>query len=395
MIAQGNLMPVSPLFAFAGGGTGGHLYPAIAIADALRGRVPDARFIFFGTHRPIDQRILNRIDCEMVRQSLPALSPMPWRWPGIYLGLRRSADLCRTCFEDDPPAVVIGTGGMASVPAVREAHSLGIPTAILNPDALPGRANRHLASMANVVFAQWEDTIDHYPRGTDVRVVGCPVRQGFDFNGREAGIARFGLQGDRKTLLVTGASQGARSINEAVIANLDLFEAYPDWQILHLTGEKDHAETAAAYRDRSIAAVVIPYTDHMPDALSVADLVISRAGASTLAEITAVGRASILMPYPYHRDQHQYANAKCLARVSAARIVRDGVNPEVNGPALRGALEELMTQHVVREAMAAAARSMGRRAAASEVAEELLRLRRVCGLSSAVGSVEATCCQTR
>jgi len=380
-----------PLYAFAGGGTGGHLYPAIAIADAIRRHVPDARFVFFGTQRPIDDRILSRVDCDIVRQTLPALSSMPWRWPSIYLGLRRSAGLCRTRFELDPPAVVIGTGGMASVPAVREAHRLGIPTAILNPDALPGRANRHLAGIADVVFAQWEDTVDHYPRGTDVRVLGCPIRPGFDRTLRESGIARFELRLDRKTLLVTGASQGARSINEAVVANLDLVELLPDWQILHLTGEKDHPDTAAAYRTRSIAAVVIPYTDYMADALSAADLVISRAGASTLAEITAVGRPSILMPYPYHRDQHQLANAKCLARVSAARIVHDAIDPAINGPALRSVLEELLIGDVAREVMASAARSIGRGNAAADIAEQVLRLAEKPGMERARESVEATC----
>jgi len=391
VIAQASRLSEGPLIAFAGGGTGGHLYPAIAIAEAIRERVPDARFVFFGTQRPIDDRILSRVECDTVRQTLPALSPIPWRWPSIYLGLRRAGILCRDRLAADPPAVVIGTGGMASVPAVREAHRMGIPTAILNPDALPGRANRHLASIASVVFAQWEETVGHYPSGTDVRVLGCPIRPGFRCGERGAGIKRFGLRPDRKTLLVTGASQGARSINEAVIANLGWLESLPNWQVLHLTGEKDHADTAHAYRNRSMTAVVVPYTDHMADVLNAADLVISRAGASTLAEVTAVGKASILMPYPYHRDQHQLANANFLARASAARIVRDGINPTINAPALRSALEELMTDDEAREAMAAAARRIGHPDAASDVAEHVLRLIENAGAIRARESVEATC----
>jgi len=391
VIADGRRVPDGPLIAFAGGGTGGHLYPAIAIADAIRRQTPDARFVFFGTQRPIDERILSRVDCDIVRQTLPALSSIPWRWPSIYLGLRRSADLCRNRFELDPPEVVIGTGGMASVPAVRQAHRLGIPTAILNPDALPGKANRHLAGVADVVFAQWEETVDHYAPGTDVRVVGCPIRPGFDPTQRASGISRFDLRTDRKTLLITGASQGARSINEAIIANLDLIESMPEWQILHLTGEKDHADTMAAYRKQSISAVVLPYTDHMADALSAADLVVSRAGASTLAEITAVGRPSILLPYPYHRDQHQVANAKCLARVSAARIVRDAIDPAINGPALRSVLEELLPGDARREVMASAARSMGRGNAATTIAQQVLRLAEKTPAKGAMESMEATC----
>ena len=401
MIAQGPQRPAGPLIAFAGGGTGGHLYPAIAIAEAIRRCVPNARFVIFGTQRPIDNRILSGVGCDIVRQVLPALSPIPWRWPSIYLGLRRSASRCRSRFESDPPVVVIGTGGMASVPAVREAHRMGIPTAILNPDALPGRANRHLAGIADVVFAQWDDTVQRYPHGTDVRVLGCPIRPGFNTVGlasvpdarqqRSQKSARFSLQPDRKTLLVTGASQGARSINEAVIANLDLLESLPGWQVLHLTGEKDHADTAAAYRDRSLAAAVIPYTDHMADALSIADLVISRAGASTLAEITAMGRASILMPYPYHGDQHQLANAKCLARALAARIVRDAIDPAINGPALRRVLGELLTDDAARDAMSAAARRIGRGNSAADIAKQVLCLGEKPGGDRAPDSVEATC----
>jgi len=199
------------------------------------------------------------------------------------------------------------------------------------------------------------------------------------------------LRTDRKTLLVTGASQGARSINEAIVSTLDLVESLLDWQILHLTGEKDHADMAAAYRNRSVAAVVLPYTDHMADALSAADLVVSRAGASTLAEITAAGRPSILMPYPYHRDQHQFANAKCLARVSAARIVRDAIDPAINGPVLRGLLKELLVDGGARRAMASAARSIGRGNAAAVIAEQVLRLAEKPVAKGARESVEATC----
>jgi UDP-N-acetylglucosamine transferase subunit ALG13 len=136
------------------------------------------------------------------------------------------------------------------------------------------------------------------------------------------------------------------SINEAVVANLDLIESFPNWQILHLTGETGHIDAAAANRTRSVAAVVLPYTHHMADALQVADLVISRAGASTLAEITAAGKPSILMPYPYHGDQHQFANAKCLASIlRGSCAIRSAV---INGPALRS-VEELLTGDVARE----------------------------------------------
>jgi len=395
MIAEGPGRVGAPLIAFAGGGTGGHLYPALAIADALRQRVPNVRFVFFGTQRRIDDRILAREDCEVVSQVLPPLSRLPWRWPKVYLGFRHSSQTCRSRFDMDPPMVVIGTGGLASVPAVREAVHAGIPTAILNPDALPGKANRRLATLVDVVFAQWEDTALHLPARAKVVVSGCPVRPEFNRADRAGGILRFGLDPRLKTLLVTGASQGAKTINEAVVAQLGFLESRPGWQILHLTGETDHDEVRRGYEGRPIKRVVAPYTDHMADALAAADLVISRAGASTLAEITALGRPSILMPYPYDKHQHQMGNARCLARASAARIVRDAVEPTMNGPALRQALEPLMADDDQRASMAAAARRIGRGHAASDIAEHLLRIAEHPSITPLRESVEAACEHTR
>jgi UDP-N-acetylglucosamine--N-acetylmuramyl-(pentapeptide) pyrophosphoryl-undecaprenol N-acetylglucosamine transferase len=384
----------SPLFAFAGGGTGGHLYPAIAIASAIRRRVLRARFLFLGTERYMDERVLSGVDCELVRQTLPRISVAPWRWPGIVAGFRQSSKLCRLRFEKDRPAVVIGTGGLASVPAVREASRVGIPTVLLNPDAVPGRANRHLTAYTDVICAQWEETIAHFPRGATVRVLGCPVRGAFNEATRKAGIERFGLDADRKTLLVTGASQGARTVNEAVIADIAFLEQFDDWQILHLAGDVDYQRVRAAYGGRSVRATVLPFTEHMAEALAASDLVISRAGASTLAEITAMGRPAILMPYPFHKDMHQLANARCLASAPggpAARIVHDAIDPAINAPVLREALESLMSSDRQRTAMAAAALRLGRGNAASDVAEEILSLAGSPEMLAVCESLEETC----
>ena len=375
----------SPLIAFAGGGTGGHLYPALAVADALRARLPAIRLLFFATQRPLDRRIVGATHVELIEQPLASLRRMPWHWPAFLFGFRRSSLLCRRSMARLRPSVVVGTGGLGSVPALREAFRAGIATAMLNPDAVPGRANRYLAGRVDFVFAQWEETADHFAhlsgrKHPRVVVTGCPVRTAFTEARREAGVERFKLAGDKKTILITGASQGARNINRAVIANLDLLEHHRnEWQIIHLTGESDHDEVAESYRERSVEAVVLRYTEHMADALAVADLVIGRAGASSLAEITAVGRAAILMPYPYHRDQHQLANARCLESASAASIVPDRIDPKHNGPALRAAMEELMADDAKRGMMAEASRRMGRGQAAAAVADHLLML---CGTGS-------------
>ena len=358
--------------AFAGGGTGGHLYPALAVADALRRRCGSVRCIFFGTGRSVDAHVLG--DADVVRQNLKPLSPLPWRWPGVYASIRRAIGVSTRRFETDPPSIVIGTGGMASVPAVLAARRLGIATAILNPDAIPGRANRYLAGRVDAVFCQWEESAKYLPRRVAPHACGCPVRPQFLRATRDDGIARFNLDRNRLTLLITGASQGARTINEAVLASAGFLKGIPEWQILHLTGDQEFDRVSTAYQACGLAATVVAYTDHMGDALAASDLVVSRAGASTLAELTAVGRPSILMPYPYHRDQHQMANARCLERASAAQIVPDRKDAKHNGPALVRALQPLMTHDSEREAMAVAARALGRSNAAMAIAERILRL---------------------
>jgi len=351
--------------------------------------------VFFGTQRPIDQQILGAVDCGLVRQTLSPLSAKPWRWPAVVLGLQASHRTCREFFHAHRPAVVIGTGGLASVAPVREAHRAGIPVAILNPDAVPGRANRYLARLAAVVFAQWEETVGHYSRSVRVEVFGCPVRAAFQTARRQAGLAHFGLAPERRTLLVTGASQGARTINEAVLASVDFLESASHCQVLHLTGQSDHDWVERGYAGTRVAAKVMAYTENMAEALAASDLVLSRAGASTLAELTALGRPSVLMPYPFHRDQHQWANAECLARAGAARIVRDAVVANINGLALRAALEELMTDDDLRGRMSTAARRLGRPDAAERIAEEILRLAEWRGVVRGAESVEAICAPSR
>jgi len=373
MTSGDKAISTKPVFAFAGGGTGGHIYPALAIAEALRERIPNCQFLFFCTDRRVDERILGRSEFEVVRQPLRQITKHPWRWPAIIKGWRSAKHLCRERISARSPIFVLGTGGLASVPAILEANRAGIPTAILNPDAKPGKANRFLAGRVRVVFAQWEAT-RNFLNPRELAVVGCPIRPAFCGATREAGIEAFKLAPNKKTLLVTGASQGARSINDALIAIVDKLAAQKDWQLLHLTGDADEVRVKTAYAEKKISATVHAFTDRMADALAAADLVVSRAGASTLAEITALGRPSILLPYPYHRDQHQLENARCLAQASAAQILLDEISPEKNGPALWGALKPLMVDSDLRDQMGTSAKELGRIDAGAAIADRILQL---------------------
>ena len=374
MVSQTRLRSSPPTIVFAGGGTGGHLFPAIAVAEALQSRMPQVKCVFFGTNRAIDANVVGQTDHELVRQHLPPLRSAPWRWPEMAYGYWRETRRCRARFAIDAPIAVVGSGSISSVIAVREAHRVGIPIALLNPDVLPGRANRHLAPMAKTVFAQWTETLDHFPHHSDVRAVGCPVRPDFKHATRDHGLARFGLDSNRYTLLITGASQGARTLNEAVLANLAFLESFDDWQVLHLSGETDFKRVSEAYARRNVRRCVLPFTRDMAEALAVADLVVSRAGASTLAELTVVGRPSVLLPYPFHKDMHQLANAKCLERAGSARIVEDRIDSAKTAPVLKRTLEPLMASEELRRSMADAARRSAPSSPADAIADGIMQL---------------------
>ncbi|MFH0982973.1 MAG: UDP-N-acetylglucosamine--N-acetylmuramyl-(pentapeptide) pyrophosphoryl-undecaprenol N-acetylglucosamine transferase [Planctomycetota bacterium] len=364
----------APVVVFAGGGTGGHLFPALAITEALMAESPGIRFTFFGTSRPFDRTVINLPGTDLITQSVRPLRMQPWTWPGFYLHWSRSRRLCREVFAARRPAMVIGTGGFASGPPIYEASRCGIPTILLNPDAIPGRANRFLARRATRVFVQWAETRSAFPGHPHCEVTGCPIRSQFRTASRSAGIGHFGLDPRPRTLLVTGASQGATSINSAVLALLGHLAEVPGWQILHLTGARDLERVQAAYHRHPIPAVVVPFTDRMADAMAAADLVVSRAGASTLAEVTALGRPSVLLPYPYHRDMHQHANARVLVKLGAARIVHDRIDPDLTASDLWAALETLMQDEAALARMASAANRIGTTDAAHTIAARIQRI---------------------
>lgn len=361
-------------FVFAGGGTGGHLYPSLAVIEQLRTLNPDVQISFMCTDRPIDQKILGGYSIPAIPQTVRPFSTKPWRWPGFLLAWRGAIRRCVDLFRIQCPGVVIGAGGYGSDPPVRAALTLGIPTAILNPDLVPGRANQRLGSRVNRIYAQWMDTQAYFSGIAGFRAMGCPIRSEFETVNRADGIKRFNLDPNRQTLLVTGASQGARTINDALIALAPELVRLSGWQILHLAGQADVERVQAAYCQAGIRSTVLAYTDHMPEAMAISDFAISRAGASTLAELTAVGLPSILLPYPFHKDQHQLHNAETLNKAGAAEIVTDTRDGMQNALLLRPVLQAILTSNQKLTAMRNAARSLGRPDAARRIALDLLEL---------------------
>ena len=359
----------------AGGGTGGHLYPGIAVAEALRQLDPGTRILFLCTQRHIDRTILEASGFEFVPQPILPKPPVRIGSAGALLRFwkswRETKDVVRDLLRRHQPKAVIGLGGYAAGAAVKLASLQGIATAVLNPDVIPGTANLFLTRFVQAFCCQFAATAKYLSSADrpKMHVTGCPIRadiaRGAD---RKTAAGLLGLDPKLNTLLVTGASLGALTVNEAVLAML------PDmtlrgWQILHLAG-KDHAATVRArYRDLNCQARVVDFTPQMADVWAVADLAISRSGASSCAELTACGIPSILMPYPFHKDKHQRLNAEQLESAGAALIVDDQKEARKNATRLRPAIESLLYDPDRRKSMGASARKLGRPDAAQNVAE--------------------------
>jgi len=299
----------------AGGGTGGHVFPALALAETIRKREPEAQVRFVGTSRGIETRIVR--SAGYVLDLVPS---RPVLGKGLLAKLRGLAAIARGVLSARrvlrrvAPDLVLGLGGYASVPTVVAALALRIPVGLLEPNARPGRANRWLGRFVRSVFVQFAEAEPYFPKGK-ARRTGIPVR--------EVARAQHRPETGTVSLLIFGGSQGARSLNRAVAGGLDQLGERDGFRITHQTGEADLAFVEAAYADAGVRAEIAPFFDDLTDRLGSADLVISRAGASTVAEICMAGVASVLVPYPYAADDHQTANARALERVGACRLVPD------------------------------------------------------------------------
>lgn len=354
--------------AFTGGGTGGHLYPAIAVADALHNR---AHILFIGSRHGLEQTIVPAAGYQLAtivsrslerRNRIGALATIAANAAGVVqsFGVLRS-------FQPD---IVIATGGYVSFPAMTAARmqrSIGLfggALALLEPNAHPGVTNRWLARMVDEVWGAFPQA-DPVFAGKYIHT-GVPVRASLLHpNNRIEAARRLGLDPTRRTILAIGGSQGARSINEAVAALVTRRALPAEWQILHACGERDYEYMQAAERATfgENRVVLVPYLTEMADAYALSDLVIARAGASTIGELVALGIPALLVPYPFATEDHQARNAAVLSQSGAAVTIEDTA---LNADALWWTLREVMQPERL-DTMRAAARSLGGRDAVAAI----------------------------
>ncbi|UCF44293.1 MAG: UDP-N-acetylglucosamine--N-acetylmuramyl-(pentapeptide) pyrophosphoryl-undecaprenol N-acetylglucosamine transferase [Planctomycetota bacterium] len=363
-------------FFFAGGGTGGHIYPSIGVAEQIIKLEPEAKIHLFVSTREIDTQILTQTSFSHTQLPAKGFSVRPDRLIDFGVSFLKSCSVAKRIIRESSDAVVIGAGGFVAAPVCWAAYRLKIPTALLNVNILPGKADKMVARWADVVFVQFEETARYFAKsGVKVHVVGCPLRSGFTSPKPDDAIGRLGLHKDKKILLITGASSGSENINITVCSLLEKLSIFADdWQIVHLTGRANLREVKSKYADAKIGHEVLGYYDDMADLLAGADLVVGRSGAVSVAEYAAGGAPSICMPYPYHRDRHQYLNAGKLVEAGAAVIVEDLADADERGRGLWEQLEGLMKDKDRREQMAGACAAIVKKGAAARVAERLLSI---------------------
>jgi len=361
-------------YVFAGGGTGGHLYPALAIAGEIRKLVPGARICFIGTKGKIESRVVPAEGYEFrtlwisgLRRSLS---------PGnLLVPVKAVVSMIQAWIHlrDLRPRVVIGTGGYVSGPVLLAASMMGIPTLIHEQNSVPGDTTKFLAKRASEVHVSFEETMRRLPPSAKAFVSGNPTRgilQGAD---RGEALKFFGMDphDGRRVLLVSGGSLGARPVNSAVLDNIDRVLGM-GLRIVWQTGQTDFDRIAAATRHRSRKDVWTgAFIDRMDYAYAAADLALCRAGATTIAELTRLGKPALLVPYPLAAADHQTLNARSMEKAGAAVLIVDAAARQRLVPALENVLAAGRL-----DAMARASASLGRPGAAGVIAKHVLGLNR-------------------
>ncbi len=344
-----------------GGGTGGHIYPALAIAKGLLARDAEIEILYVGIQDGMEARLVPEAGTAFKGISGQGL-PRKLSVEAIKVIGKSFKALWETkrILREFHPDLVVGTGGYVSGPVVLTASLFNIPTLLHEQNALPGITNRILARVVRRVMVTFPESIAHFGVKNKLELVGLPVRQEIGQIRREAGAKHFGLRPDRLTLLVTGGSRGARTLNQAMINVLEHLAQRSDIQVIWATGTMTYPETIEELKKRGISWQrpqwrVLEYLKDMPEALACTDLYVGRAGATSLAELMVAGIPSVLIPYPYAAENHQEHNAQALAQAGAAQLILDS---ECDGERLWKDVDKLISEPTRLAKMGSAARSL-------------------------------------
>ena len=342
--------PTVPLVAIACGGTGGHLFPGLAVADVLA--LSGCNISLLISPKDVDQQaVQSAAGLEVL--TLPAVGLVDGQIGPFLRGFWQSYRVAKQWFKARPPQAVLAMGGFTSAPPILAGSGVGASTFFHEANSIPGRANRWLAPFVDAAFIAFPSAARRLHCHT-VKATGTPVRRQFHSMDPESCRANLGLDAGRPVLLVMGGSQGASAINHLVSQSLALLsEQWPDLQFLHLTGTSDFKKVSDAYAAHKLKAVVRPFLTEMELALGAATVTVSRAGASSLAELAAMRVPVVLIPYPSAADNHQFYNAWAFVESGAARMLeQEKATPEMLAEMVKGLMEKPDLRAGMKEALA-------------------------------------------
>ena len=354
----------------AGGGTGGHLFPGMAIAEAFVAREKGNEVLFIGTERGIEAKVLpgGKFLLRTIRAKPIQGKSLLEKGRAIWSLPKAISEAC-SILEEFQPQLVLGVGGYASGPTLLAAFLLGKKRAIQEQNVMPGMTNRILKWFSQRIFVSFEEARKYFPEKKTL-VTGNPIRKEFLALSREDG--RSMKKNDRFTLLIFGGSAGAHRINQAMVEALDhLLGIRSSLKIVHQTGDEDFDVVSKAYREKGFEALVRPFFGDLATYYQTSDMVICRSGASTVAELAVCGKAALLIPYPYAAHDHQLINAKKLVGLGAARMILDR---ELRGGIVAQIILRLYGHPEERARMEEAIRRLGRPRAAEEIVDHCYAL---------------------
>ncbi len=356
---------------FAGGGTGGHLYPAIALAQEIEKQRP-AEILFIGTSYGLENKVLPELPYKFKKIWIRGLHRGEIMSNLLFpLRLLVSLFQCLSVFLAFRPKVVIGTGGYVSGPALLVALMLRIPTAIQEQNSYPGLVNRLLGKRVQQVHVTFADSKRFFRGQEELYVSGSPVRGDLHTGNREQALARFNLAPGKTTMLIFGGSQGARAINDKVLASLDRLLKVNGLQILWATGPADWPRISDKCRAAGSRLSCHPYLDDMAAAYAAADFALCRSGASTLSELAVCGLPAILVPLPTAAAGHQDYNARSMEQAGAGIVITQN---ELTEERLLATVSQMATDAKRREEMATAAKKMAKPDAARDIVQHILSM---------------------
>ncbi|WP_270172192.1 undecaprenyldiphospho-muramoylpentapeptide beta-N-acetylglucosaminyltransferase [Paenibacillus sp. SYP-B4298] len=356
-----------------GGGTGGHIYPALAVGKQALQDIPGTSLLYIGTTKGLESRIVPAANIPFEAVEITGFKrKLSLENVKTVLRFLKATSRSKELLRRFKPDVVVGTGGYVCGPVVYAAARLGIPTLIHEQNVIPGLTNQFLSRYAKTVAVSFEDSASHFT-GKHVLFTGNPCATQVLQADRAAGYASLGIRPGGRIVLIFGGSRGARALNEAVVDMLPALGTLADVHFVFVTGESYYETIQQQLKSRAVPAnlVVLPYLHNMAQVLAASSLVVSRSGASTLAELTALGIPSILIPSPNVTNNHQEHNARGLAVAGAAEMV---LEKELSGERLLGDIRAIMTSPERLAAMKQAALTLGKPESASLIINELQRL---------------------